>query len=86
MSGQACWINDGRAVRFELRPEIVDLFLKTTRELVDDLSTAIASGNGDALHRIAHRLKGTATAVSGTAFEPGGFGVVDHVDDGGFGA
>ncbi len=49
--------------------EIVDLFLKTASELVAELSDAVAAGNGEALHRIAHRLKGAATAVSGTRVE-----------------
>ncbi len=55
--------------KVEFALEIVDLFLKTADELVAELTTAIAAGDGDALHRIAHRLKGAATAVSGTRVE-----------------
>ncbi len=49
----------------EFACEIVDLFLDTATELGAELHVAVAAGDGDAVHRVAHRLKGAATNVSG---------------------
>ena len=45
--------------------EIVDLFFDTVTELGADLHTAVDTGDGGAVHRVAHRLKGAATNVNG---------------------
>ncbi len=53
----------------EFACEIVDLFLDTAAELAGDLKSAVADADADAVHRVAHRLKGAATNVSGARVE-----------------
>ncbi len=49
--------------------EIIDMFLDTTGELADELRQAVAAADVEAVHRLAHRLKGAASNVSGVRVE-----------------
>ncbi len=53
----------------EFACEIVDLFLETAEEIFGELRAAIEAADGQAVHRVAHRLKGAATNVSGARVE-----------------
>ena len=53
----------------EFAREIVDLFFETAGELVTGLHGAVEAGNAEEVHRLAHRLKGAATNVSGVRVE-----------------
>lgn len=43
----------------ELVKEIIDIFLKTTPQTVQDLETAVGEGDVDSIRRLVHSLKGT---------------------------
>ncbi|MCP3961083.1 MAG: response regulator [bacterium] len=53
----------------EFAREIVDLFFESAGELVTGLHAAVGSADAAEVHRLAHRLKGAATNVSGDRVE-----------------
>ncbi len=53
----------------EFAREIVDLFLDTAGELIVGLRAAVAEADSEAVHRLAHRLKGAASNVSAARLE-----------------
>ncbi len=53
----------------EFACEIVELFLDSAGELASGLHAAVAGDDAHAVHRVAHRLKGAATNVSGARLE-----------------
>jgi HPt (histidine-containing phosphotransfer) domain-containing protein len=46
--------------------QLVDLFMRSTPPLLDELETAAASEDGEALRRAAHKLKGSCQNIGAT--------------------
>lgn len=54
----------------ELMDELIDLYLSQTRELLDELKTATAQKNSDAVYKSAHKALGSSVTCGMEAVVP----------------